>query len=60
MAYSQEVYKLRNYHNSEKTRVVLDTESKPDFSTALSKDKSVMAVRIRNIDNLSKAPQGGK
>lgn len=60
VAYSQEVYKLRNYHNSEKTRVVLDTESKPDFSTALSKDKSVMAVRIRNIDNLSKAPQGGK
>ncbi|SFK29577.1 N-acetylmuramoyl-L-alanine amidase [Succinivibrio dextrinosolvens] len=60
VAYSQEVYKLRNYHNSEKTRVVLDTESKPDFSTALSKDKSVMAVRIRNIDNLSKAPKGGK
>lgn len=58
--YSQEVYKLRSYHNAQKTRVVLDTESKPDFSTALSKDKSVMAVRIRNIANLSKAPAGGK
>ncbi len=60
LACSQDVYKLRSYHNSQKTRVVLDTETKPDYSTALSKDKSVMAVRIRNIDNLSKAPQGGK
>ena len=60
LACSQDVYKLRSYHNAQKTRVVLDTETKPDYSTALSKDKSVMAVRIRNIDNLSKAPQGGK
>lgn len=60
LACSQDVYKLRSYHNSQKTRVVLDTETKPDYSTALSKDKSVLAVRIRNIDNLSKAPQGGK
>lgn len=60
LACSQDVYKLRSYHNSQKTRVVLDTETKPDYSTALSKDKTVMAVRIRNIDNLSKAPQGGK
>ncbi len=58
-AYSQDVYKLRNYNNAQKTRVVFDTETKPDFSTSLSKDRTVMALRIRNIAHLSKAPKGG-
>ncbi len=58
--HAQDVLKLSNYHNAEKTRVVFDISQKPDYSTALSKDHSVMSIRIRDISNLTKAPHGGK
>lgn len=47
---------VRSFHNSQKTRVVLDLDSKPDYATSLSQNRAVFSIRVRNLSKASLAP----
>ncbi len=55
-ANAQEIYHLRSYHNSEKTRIVVDLKDKPNYATSLSANQAVMSLRVRNVATAAKAP----
>ncbi len=55
-ANAQEIYHLRSYHNSEKTRIVVDLKEKPNYATSLSANQAVMSLRVRNVATAAKAP----
>lgn len=53
---AQQIKSLRAYHNTQKSRVVIDLKDNPNYSYSLSKSGDVFIIRIRNVDNSSSAP----
>ncbi|MDO5351617.1 MAG: N-acetylmuramoyl-L-alanine amidase [Succinatimonas sp.] len=55
IANATEIKSLRSYVNTDKTRVVIDVEKKPVYTTALSIKN--FNIRIKNLNNAKNAPQ---
>ena len=55
-AYAQNIKNLRSFHNTQKSRVVIDTTTKPNYATSLSANKAVFSVRVRDVANAKTAP----
>ena len=55
-AYAQNIKNLRSFHNTQKSRVVIDTATKPNYATSLSANKAVFSVRVRDVANAKTAP----
>lgn len=47
---------VRSFHNAQKTRVVLDLDSKPNYATSLSQNRAVFSIRIRNLSKAALSP----
>lgn len=49
VASASAIKSVRSFHNAQKTRVVLDLDSKPNYATSLSQNRAVFSIRIRNL-----------
>lgn len=47
---------VRSFHNAQKTRVVLDLDSKPSYATSLSQNRAVFSIRVRNLSKAALSP----
>ncbi len=47
---------VRSFHNAQKTRVVLDLDSKPNYATSLSQNRAVFSIRVRNLSKAALSP----
>lgn len=47
---------VRSFHNAQKTRVVLDLDSKPNYATSLSQNRAVFSIRVRNLSKATLSP----
>ena len=54
-ASATEIKALRSYVNTDKTRIVIDVDKKPVYTTALSYKS--FNIRIKNLNNAKNAPQ---
>lgn len=54
-AYANNILNLRSFSNADKTRIVLDLDFKPNFSTAYSNTGTSFIIRVRNVDNAQSA-----
>lgn len=53
--YADNITNLRAFSNADKTRVVVDLDFKPQYSTDFSKDGTSFIIRIKNVDNYKTA-----
>lgn len=56
VASASAIKSVRSFHNSQKTRVVLDLDSKPDYATSLSQNRAVFSIRVRNLSKAALSP----
>ena len=54
VAYATEIQSIRSYVNTDKTRVVIDVDKKPVYTTALSVKN--FNIRVKNLSNAKSAP----
>lgn len=57
IAHADNILKVRAFSNSDKTRVVLDLDYKPVYSTALSEDGSQFVIRLNDVTNYKESPR---
>ncbi|MGN0915280.1 MAG: N-acetylmuramoyl-L-alanine amidase [Succinivibrio sp.] len=57
VAYSAGIKNIRSYHNSEKSRIVLDMTGRPDFAFASDNKGRTFIVRVKNVDDTVNAPK---
>ena len=55
-AYADNIMRVRAFSNSDKTRVVLDLDFEPTYSTALNDNGASFVVRVNDVDNYRSAP----
>ena len=53
---AQNVHRLRTYHDSTHSRVVIELDEKPDYSEAQTQSGATYVVRVRNVKNKNQAP----
>lgn len=56
VASASAIKSVRSFHNAQKTRVVLDLDSKPNYATSLSQNRAVFSIRVRNLSKAALAP----
>lgn len=56
VASASAIKSVRSFHNAQKTRVVLDLDSKPNYATSLSQNRAVFSIRVRNLSKVALAP----
>lgn len=56
VASASAIKSVRSFHNAQKTRVVLDLDSKPNYATSLSQNRAVFSIRVRNLSKASLSP----
>ncbi len=56
VASASAIKSVRSFHNAQKTRVVLDLDSKPNYATSLSQNRAVFSIRIRNLSKAALSP----
>ena len=56
MASAFAIKSVRSFHNAQKTRVVLDLDSKPNYATSLSQNRAVFSIRVRNLSKAALSP----
>lgn len=56
VASASAIKSVRSFHNAQKTRVVLDLDSKPNYATSLSQNRAVFSIRVRNISKAALSP----
>ncbi len=56
VASASAIKSVRSFHNAQKTRVVLDLDSKPNYATSLSQNRVVFSIRIRNLSKAALSP----
>lgn len=56
VASASAIKSVRSFHNAQKTRVVLDLDSKPNYATSLSQNSAVFSIRIRNLSKVALSP----
>lgn len=56
VASASAIKSVRSFHNAQKTRVVLDLDSKPNYATSLSQNKAVFSIRVRNLSKATLSP----
>lgn len=55
-AFADNIQNIRGFANQDKTRVVLDLDFNPTYSTALNDNGRTFVVRVKNVDNYKTAP----
>lgn len=56
VASASAIKSVRSFHNAQKTRVVLDLDSKPNYATSLSQNRAVFSIRVRNLSKANLSP----
>lgn len=56
VALASAIKSVRSFHNAQKTRVVLDLDSKPNYATSLSQNRAVFSIRVRNLSKAALSP----
>lgn len=56
VASASAIKSVRSFHNAQKTRVVLDLDSKPNYATSLSQNRAVFSIRVRNLSKVALSP----
>ena len=56
VASASAIKSVRSFHNTQKTRVVLDLDSKPNYATSLSQNRAVFSIRVRNLSKATLSP----
>ena len=56
VASASAIKSVRSFHNTHKTRVVLDLDSKPNYATSLSQNRAVFSIRVRNLSKAALSP----
>lgn len=56
VASASAIKSVRSFHNAQKTRVVLDLDSKPNYATSLSQNIAVFSIRVRNLSKAALSP----
>lgn len=56
VASASAIKSVRSFHNAQKTRVVLDLDSKPNYATSLSQNRAVFSIRVRNLSKAAFSP----
>lgn len=56
VASASAIKSVRSFHNVQKTRVVLDLDSKPNYATSLSQNRAVFSIRVRNLSKAALSP----
>lgn len=56
VASASAIKSVRSFHNAQKTRVVLDSDSKPNYATSLSQNRAVFSIRVRNLSKAALSP----
>lgn len=56
VASASAIRSVRSFHNAQKTRVVLDLDSKPNYATSLSQNRAVFSIRVRNLSKAALSP----
>lgn len=56
VASASAIKSVRSFHNAQKTRVVLDLDSKPNYATSLSQNGAVFSIRVRNLSKAALSP----
>lgn len=56
VASASAIKSVRSFNNAQKTRVVLDLDSKPNYATSLSQNRAVFSIRIRNLSKAALSP----
>lgn len=56
VASASAIKSVRSFHNAQKTRVVLDLDSKPNYATSLGQNRAVFSIRIRNLSKAALSP----
>lgn len=56
VASASAIKSVRSFHNAQKTRVVLDFDSKPNYATSLSQNRAVFSIRVRNLSKAALSP----
>lgn len=56
VASASAIKSVRSFHNAQKTRVVLDLDSKPNYATSLSQNRDVFSIRVRNLSKAALSP----
>lgn len=57
IAHADNIRNVRAFSNSDKTRVVLDLDYKPTYSTALSDDGTQFVIRLNDVTNYKDSPR---
>ena len=56
VASASAIKSVRSFHNAQKTRVVLDLDSKPNYATSLSQNRALFSIRVRNLSKAALSP----
>ena len=56
VASASAIKSVRSFHNAQKTRVVLDLDSNPNYATSLSQNRAVFSIRVRNLSKAALSP----
>lgn len=56
VASASAIRSVRSFHNAQKTRVVLDLDSNPNYATSLSQNRAVFSIRVRNLSKAALSP----
>lgn len=56
VASASAIKSVRSFHNAQKTRVVLDLDSKPNYANSLSQNRAVFSIRVRNLSKAALSP----
>lgn len=56
VASASAIKSVRSFHNAQKTRVVLDLDSKPNYATSLSQNRAVFSIRVRDLSKAALSP----
>lgn len=56
VASASAIKSVRSFHNAQKTRVVLDLDSKPNYATSLSQNRAEFSIRVRNLSKAALSP----
>lgn len=56
VASASAIKSVRSFHNAQKTRVVLDLDSRPNYATSLSQNRAVFSIRVRNLSKAALSP----
>lgn len=55
-AYADKILNLRAFSNADKTRVVVDLDFEPNYSSALNNDGRSFVLRVNDVENYKTAP----